>query len=124
MVGVVALGAGLERGPFESEPCGLQVGRDALELGTGRLGVHRGAEAVGLRRGVGAEAATDDEPLAADLHVVADAVVLTGDGALVGLVGRLVGTEADVAVRPEEAYLSEKFGDPYRAYLTRVRRYL
>jgi len=29
-----------------------------------------------------------------------------------------------IAVRPEEAYLSEKFGDPYRQYLTRVRRYL
>ena len=29
-----------------------------------------------------------------------------------------------IAVRPEEAYLSQKFGDPYRAYLTRVRRYL
>ena len=29
-----------------------------------------------------------------------------------------------MAVRPEEAYLAEKFGDPYRQYLTRVRRYL
>jgi protein-S-isoprenylcysteine O-methyltransferase Ste14 len=29
-----------------------------------------------------------------------------------------------IAVRPEEAYLSEKFGDSYRTYLTRVRRYL
>ena len=29
-----------------------------------------------------------------------------------------------IAVVPEEAYLSEKFGDGYRAYLTRVRRYL
>ena len=29
-----------------------------------------------------------------------------------------------IAVVPEEAYLSEKFGDSYRAYLTRVRRYL
>ena len=29
-----------------------------------------------------------------------------------------------IAVRPEEAYLSQKFGDPYRQYLTRVRRYL
>jgi protein-S-isoprenylcysteine O-methyltransferase Ste14 len=29
-----------------------------------------------------------------------------------------------IAVRPEEKYLSEKFGEPYKAYLTRVRRYL
>lgn len=29
-----------------------------------------------------------------------------------------------IAVRPEEAYLSEKFGQPYRDYLGRVRRYL
>jgi protein-S-isoprenylcysteine O-methyltransferase Ste14 len=29
-----------------------------------------------------------------------------------------------IAVLPEEAYLSEKFGDSYRAYLRRVRRYL
>jgi protein-S-isoprenylcysteine O-methyltransferase Ste14 len=29
-----------------------------------------------------------------------------------------------IAVRPEEAYLAQKFGDPYRQYLTRVRRYL
>jgi len=29
-----------------------------------------------------------------------------------------------IAVLPEEAYLSEKFGDSYRAYLGRVRRYL
>ena len=29
-----------------------------------------------------------------------------------------------IAVRPEEAYLSKKFGDSYRSYLTRVRRYL
>jgi len=28
------------------------------------------------------------------------------------------------AVLPEEAYLSEKFGDSYRTYLTHVRRYL
>ena len=29
-----------------------------------------------------------------------------------------------IAVLPEEKYLSEKFGDSYRAYLTKVRRYL
>ena len=29
-----------------------------------------------------------------------------------------------VAVLPEERYLSEKFGDSYKTYLTRVRRYL
>jgi protein-S-isoprenylcysteine O-methyltransferase Ste14 len=29
-----------------------------------------------------------------------------------------------IAVRPEEAYLSQKFGEPYRDYVTRVRRYL
>jgi protein-S-isoprenylcysteine O-methyltransferase Ste14 len=29
-----------------------------------------------------------------------------------------------LAVLPEEKYLSEKFGDSYRAYLTKVRRYL
>jgi protein-S-isoprenylcysteine O-methyltransferase Ste14 len=29
-----------------------------------------------------------------------------------------------IAVLPEEKYLSEKFGDGYRTYLTRVRRYL
>lgn len=29
-----------------------------------------------------------------------------------------------IAVRPEERYLSEKFGASYRAYLTQVRRYL
>jgi protein-S-isoprenylcysteine O-methyltransferase Ste14 len=29
-----------------------------------------------------------------------------------------------IAVRPEEAYLSQKFGDGYRGYLQRVRRYL
>jgi protein-S-isoprenylcysteine O-methyltransferase Ste14 len=29
-----------------------------------------------------------------------------------------------IAVLPEEKYLSEKFGDSYKAYLTQVRRYL
>ena len=29
-----------------------------------------------------------------------------------------------IAVLPEEKYLSEKFGDSYRTYLTQVRRYL
>jgi protein-S-isoprenylcysteine O-methyltransferase Ste14 len=29
-----------------------------------------------------------------------------------------------IAVLPEEAYLSEKFGEPYRHYLSKVRRYL
>ena len=29
-----------------------------------------------------------------------------------------------IAVLPEEAYLREKFGDPYRQYLVKVRRYL
>jgi protein-S-isoprenylcysteine O-methyltransferase Ste14 len=29
-----------------------------------------------------------------------------------------------IAVLPEERYLSEKFGDSYRTYLTQVRRYL
>lgn len=29
-----------------------------------------------------------------------------------------------IAVRPEEAYLTQKFGDPYRDYLNRVRRYI
>ena len=29
-----------------------------------------------------------------------------------------------IAVRPEEKYLAEKFGNSYRTYLTRVRRYL
>lgn len=29
-----------------------------------------------------------------------------------------------IAVRPEERYLSAKFGDPYDRYLTQVRRYL
>ena len=29
-----------------------------------------------------------------------------------------------IAVRPEEAYLLDRFGDPYRRYMTSVRRYL
>ncbi|MFN0064463.1 MAG: hypothetical protein ACKVPX_18320 [Myxococcaceae bacterium] len=29
-----------------------------------------------------------------------------------------------IAVRPEEAYLTAKFGEPYREYMSRVRRYL
>ena len=29
-----------------------------------------------------------------------------------------------IAVGPEEAYLAQKFGDPYRQYMTRVRRYI
>jgi protein-S-isoprenylcysteine O-methyltransferase Ste14 len=32
--------------------------------------------------------------------------------------------EPDCSVRPEEAYLSEKFGEAYRHYTTTVRRYL
>lgn len=29
-----------------------------------------------------------------------------------------------VAIRPEEAYLEAKFGDPYRSYMNRVRRWI
>src|SRR5919205_1415085 len=53
---------------------------------------------------MGVVAAADQQAVSADLEIVAHALLVGGEGALGGFVGRLVRREADIAVGPE--YLS------------------
>jgi protein-S-isoprenylcysteine O-methyltransferase Ste14 len=50
--------------------------------------------------------------------------VAIDNGWIVGLAPLALLIVHFIAVRPEEAYLSEKFGESYRDYTARVRRYL
>src|SRR5262249_10256916 len=50
--------------------------------------------------------------------------LLLDDGWIVALAGAALTVVHFIAVRPEEAYLLDKFGEPYRTYLASVRRYL
>jgi len=50
--------------------------------------------------------------------------IALGNGWIAALAPLSLGIVHWLAVRPEEAYLTEKFGDPYRRYSARVRRYL
>jgi len=61
---------------------------------------------------------------------LADAVLLAGLGLIAGWVSLVAGAFAFIAlvtplaVLPEEAHLERRFGDAYRAYRARVRRWL
>ena len=50
--------------------------------------------------------------------------LLLDDTWIVALSAVSLGVVHFIAVRPEEAYLLERFGEPYRRYLASVRRYL
>jgi protein-S-isoprenylcysteine O-methyltransferase Ste14 len=50
--------------------------------------------------------------------------LLLDDAWIVALSGASLTAVHFIAVRPEEAYLLDRFGEPYRKYLASVRRYL
>jgi protein-S-isoprenylcysteine O-methyltransferase Ste14 len=50
--------------------------------------------------------------------------LLLDDAWIVAFSAVSLGVVHFIAVRPEEAYLLERFGEPYRRYLASVRRYL
>ena len=50
--------------------------------------------------------------------------LLLDDAWIVALSAVSLGVVHFIAVRPEEAYLLDRFGEPYRRYLASVRRYL
>src|SRR6476661_860189 len=98
---------GLDLLSEQLEVLAAQGGQDGLELEPARRRVDGRAEAGRLRGARRPEAATRAQPVRTDLDVVAEDRAGADEGALVGLVGRLVGTEAHVAVGPEELRLTE-----------------
>lgn len=60
----------------------------------------------------------------ADVLLLAGTALLTGWMWLVAGSALFVACVTQLAIRPEEAHLAHRFGEPYRAYCDRVRRWL